>query len=77
MASSEIVGPFPPYDFGSSVRWRRGAATLLEGSICGFRLIRNAEQAKLSGFPEGTVLALVEGQSGDACDVPLSELELA
>jgi hypothetical protein len=76
MASIEIVGPFPPFDFGSTVRWRQRDATLLKGSICGFRVINNSQETKSSGFAEGTVLVLVEGPSGDACDVPLSQLEL-
>ncbi len=45
---------------------------ILRGSACGFRVL-DAKQASFTRFPEGTVLVLVEGESGAAVEIP-SEL---
>lgn len=75
MAPDQVSGPYPPFDYGTSVRWRRSAGTILEGSVCGFRQIADARTAATTGLPEGTVLALVEIGSGESVEVPLNELE--
>lgn len=75
MATSKLVGPFPPFDYGTSVRWRRSAGTVLEGNICGFREISDVQIAAATGFAPGTVLALVEIHSGESLEIPLTELE--
>lgn len=75
MATDQVTGPYPPFDYGESVRWRRNAGTVLEGSICGFREITDARTAARTGFAIGTVLALVEIQSGESVEIPLEELE--
>lgn len=75
MASDRVTWPYPPFDFGTAVRWRRPAGPDLEGSICGFREIDNAKSAEQVGLPQGTVLVLVELASGEATEVPLNELE--
>lgn len=76
MAPDLLIRPYLPFDYGSNVRWRRPAGALLEGSICGFREITDERVAEAIGFPVGTVLALVEIQSGDSAEIPLQELEL-
>jgi hypothetical protein len=76
MAADQVMGPYPPFDYGASVRWRRPVGAVLEGSICGFREICDARTATKTGFPQGTVLALVEIQSGESAEIPLAELEL-
>jgi hypothetical protein len=75
MATSKLVGPYPPFDYGTSVRWRRSAGTVLEGSVCGFREISDSQTAAATGFATGTVLALVEIHSGESLEIPLTELE--
>lgn len=75
MAADQVTGPYPPFDYGTSVRWRRSMGTVLEGSICGFREIDDSQTAALTGFAKGTVLALVEIQSGESVEIPLEELE--
>lgn len=75
MAADQVIGPYPPFDYGTPVRWRRGMGAILEGSICGFRVIEDAQSAERSGFVKGTVLALVEIQSGESVEIPLEELE--
>ena len=75
MATSKLVGPYPPFDYGTSVRWRRSAGTVLEGSVCGFREIGDAQAAAETGFAAGTVLALIEIHSGESLEIPLTELE--
>lgn len=76
MAADQLTQPYPPFDFGATVRWRRVAGPMLEGSICGFREIGDAAAAANTGFPKGTVLALVEIGSGESLEIPLEELEL-
>lgn len=75
MVADQVTGPYPPFDYGKPVRWQRSTGTILEGSICGFREIADARSAELTGFEIGTVLALVEIQSGDSVEIPLEELE--
>lgn len=75
MAASKLVGPYPPFDYGTSVRWRRPAGTVMEGSVCGFREISDSQTAAATGFATGTVLALVEIRSGESLEIPLTELE--
>jgi len=76
MATDILSEPYPPFEYGSSVRWRRDAGMLLEGSVCGFREITDETVAQTTGFPLGTVLVLVEIQSGGSVEIPLEELEL-
>ena len=75
MAADQVTGPYPPFDYGTSVQWRRSMGAILEGSICGFREIDDARTAKRMGLTIGTVLALVEIRSGESVEVPLEELE--
>ena len=49
---------------------------IIEGSICGFREIGNGTAAKNTEFAAGTVLVLVETQSGESVEIPIDELEL-
>ena len=58
------------------MRWRRDAGAIIEGSICGFREIGNGTAAKNTEFAAGTVLVLVETQSGESVEIPIDELEL-
>ena len=76
MAADQVSGPYPPFDYGTSVRWRRSNGVVLEGSICGFRQIGDTRTADRAGLATGTVLALVEIQSGESLEIPLEELEL-
>ncbi len=76
MAADQVTRPYPPFDYGASVRWRRAAGTILEGSICGFREICDAPTAARTGFAQGTVLALVEIETGESVEIPLGDLEL-
>jgi hypothetical protein len=76
MVADQVTGPYPPFDYGTPVRWRRGTGTVLEGSICGFREISDTRTAAVTGLAEGTVLALVEIRSGESVEIPLKELEL-
>jgi hypothetical protein len=76
MATNQVTGPYPPFEYGASVRWRRDAGKVLEGSICGFREIFDAAPAIATELPIGTVLVLVELQSGESVEIPISELEL-
>jgi hypothetical protein len=76
MAVDQVMGPYPPFDYGVSVRWRRASNPIIEGSICGFREIHDATLADKTPFPLGTILALVEIQSGESVEIPISELEL-
>jgi len=76
MATSELVGPYPPFDYGVSVRWRKAAGTILKSSICGFREIADAHVDRHTGFSVGTILALVEIHSGENLEIPLTELEV-
>jgi hypothetical protein len=76
MVAGTLTAMYEPFDYGKSVRWRRSGGTMLEGSICGFREIRNEQAAAATGYPLGTVLALVEIHSGESLEIPLNELEL-
>jgi hypothetical protein len=76
MAADQVVGPYAPFDYGASVRWRRPAQPSIEGSICGFREIQDLLSAVEAGFPKGTILALVETESGESAEIPIHELEL-
>jgi len=76
MATYQVSDSYPPFEYGSAVRWRRAEVPMLVGSICGFTVVDSAEQAASKNLPIGTVLALVEESSGGALEVPLSELEL-
>lgn len=76
MVAGKLSAMYEPFDYGKSVRWRRGGGTMLEGSICGFREVSSEQVAAATGFPVGTVLALVEIQSGESLEIPLRELEL-
>jgi hypothetical protein len=48
----------------------------LIGSICGFDVVASVERSKSVGHPLGTVLALVEENSGGTVEVAIEELEL-
>lgn len=76
MATYQLNDSYLPFDYGSAVRWRRAGVPLLVGSICGFDVVASEERAKVLGVPLGTVLALVEENSGGAVEVALEELEL-
>lgn len=76
MATYQVSDSYPPFEYGSAVRWRRCGAPLLIGSICGFDVVASEERAKVVGHPVGTVLALVEENSGGAVEVAIKELEL-
>lgn len=75
MAADQVIGPYPPFDYGTAVRWRRSMGAILEGSICGFRQIDDRQVAERMGLAKGTVLALVEIRSGESVEVPLEQLE--
>lgn len=76
MIPDKVIGPYPPFDYNSLVRWRQKSGSILEGSVCAFTEIDTPEQAADRGLPLGTVLALVEDASGEAIEIPLQELEL-
>ena len=76
MATNKVSGPHHPFAFGLPVRWRRQMALDIEGSICGFRQVDDAQIAGKMGVSIGTVLVLVETTSGDSFEVPMNELEL-
>ena len=71
----EIVEPFPPLDFGASVRVLSEKAQerygISAGSVCGFRI----QHDPMSGREERMVL--VEAIDGRSVEIPLSELELS
>jgi len=76
MAIYQVNDSYPPFEYGSGVRWCRVGLPMLTGSVCGFSVIDSSETAVAKGLPIGTVLALVEESSGGALEVPLKELEL-
>lgn len=76
MATYQLSDSYPPFEYGSAVQWRRAGAPLFFGSICGFSVVEMQEKASGVGVPLGTVLALVEEDSGGAVEVPLDALEL-
>jgi len=76
MATYQVKDSYPPFEYGSAVRWRRAGVPLLVGSICGFDVVASEERAKAVGRPRGTVMVLVEESSGVTVEVALEELEL-
>ncbi len=76
MATDQVTKSYCPFDYGVSVRWRRDAETILEGSICGFREICDSATALKTDLPIGLALVLVEFQSGESVEIPIDELEL-
>ncbi|MCD9008213.1 hypothetical protein LDO31_18645 [Luteimonas sp. XNQY3] len=75
MVADKLIEPYPPFDYGAAVQWRRSSGVVLVGSVCGFRRIEGAVAAANIGFPEGTVLVLVEIESGESVEIPSVELE--
>lgn len=76
MATYQVSDSYPPFEYGSAVRWRRAGLPMLIGSICGFSVVDSTERAVTKNQPIGTILALVEETSGGSLEVPLEELEL-
>lgn len=76
MATYQVSDSYPPFEYGSAVRWRRSGQPLLIGSICGFDVVASVERARTLGHPLGTVLALVEENSGGTVEVAIQDLEL-
>jgi hypothetical protein len=78
MVLFEIVPPYPPFEYGSSVRVRvtPNPHGLAQGSVYGFRKIDDLETAKKQGGPVGMLYVLVEDDSGAAFEIPADDLEL-
>lgn len=76
MVTGQMNDSYPPFEYGSSVLWRRSGQRQLIGSVCGFDVVTCEEKAKAVGYPLGTVLALVEEGSGRTFEVAIEELEL-
>lgn len=76
MVTYQVSDSYPPFEYGSAVRWSRAGGPLLTGSICGFDVVLSVERAKLVGCQPGTVLALIEDSSGGTVEVALEELHL-
>jgi hypothetical protein len=76
MATYQIEDSYPPFEYGSSVRWTDASASIYEGGICGFTKVGNETKAIACGVPLGTVLVLVELASGELVKVPIDKLKL-
>lgn len=76
MVTYQVNDSYPPFEYGSAVRWRRPDGQPVVGSICGFDVVASAGRASVVGYPLGTVLALVEENSGGTVEVSIEELEL-
>jgi len=78
MVIYKIVPPYAPFDYGSAVRVKvaPNPYEIDRGSIFGFHEIEGAKSAEEYAMPVGTVLALVESDSGAAFEIPICDLEL-
>jgi hypothetical protein len=78
MVTHKIVQPYPPFEYGSSVRVRvtPNPYKFTEGSVYGFNEIDDLEIAKKRGVALGTVYLLVEDGTGAEFEVPADDLEV-
>ncbi len=78
MALFKTVPPYPPFEYGSSVRVRAtpNPHGLAQGAVFGFREIDDLEAAEARGVPVGTLYVLVEDGAGTAFEIPAGDLEL-
>ncbi|MFH1341190.1 MAG: hypothetical protein ABIL01_08255 [Pseudomonadota bacterium] len=78
MVLFKTVPPYPPFEYGSSVRVKvtPNPHGLAQGSVYGFRKIDDLETAKKRAVPVGMLYVLVEDNSGAAFEIPAEDLEL-
>jgi hypothetical protein len=76
MVAYKIAPPYPPFDYGSTVRAKVNPNPhgFVQGCIFGFRVV---ERIAVSGdAPSGTSVPLVENELGDSFEIPIAELDL-
>jgi hypothetical protein len=78
MTTHKIVPPYPPFDYGSSVRVRvtPNPYGFSQGSVFGFRTIEDRSLAEKRAVAVGTVYVLVENESGLTTEIPANDLEI-
>jgi hypothetical protein len=76
MATYQIEDSYPPFDYGSAVRWTDKNGNVREGGICGFSKVSSKSRALVHGVQIGAVLVLVEQKSGEVAEIPVDRLTL-